>query len=184
MTAPFLLRSLHYSDTGPLVVNPVEWQKEAESVIASAEIEDVRIALLARLEERYGIGSGVLPLRSGKLNYLTEPLLGVTATDAQRLAALKYLHGLHEQLSWTCQYFEQRLELDYRGPRPFTRFVDRLLRTICSCNAMAAEAKSAQVRVGASLAQRLSSRSHSHCSIAVAEGGYSDPQNHTPRHHG
>jgi hypothetical protein len=182
MTARFLLRFVHYSSTGPLVVNPIEWHKEAESVIASAEIEDVRIALLARLEERYGIGSGALPLRSGELNYLTEPLLGVTATDAQRLAALKYLECLHEQLSWTRQYFEQRLKLVYRGSRPFKRFVDRLLGTVRLCNIMAAEAKSAEVRVGASLAQRLSSRSHSHCSIGVAEGDYFDPQNHTRRH--
>ena len=109
-------------------MNRVEWRKEAESVIASAEIEDVRVALFTRLEERYGIGSGVLPLARRKINYLTEPLhnLGVSAADAQRLAALKHLRGLHEQLSWTRRYFEQRLNIVYRGSRPLTEFVDKL----------------------------------------------------------
>jgi hypothetical protein len=181
MTPPFLLCSVHYGSTGPLVVNPIEWQKEAESVIASAEIEDIRTALLARLEERYGIGR-VLPPRSGKINYLTAPLLGVTATDAQCLSALKYLQDLHEHFSWACQFFEQRLKLVYRGSRPFTRFVDRLLCTIRSCNTIADRARSAEVRVGASLAQRLSSRSHSHCSVAVVDRSYFDPQNRAPRH--
>jgi hypothetical protein len=59
-------------------VNPVECQKEADSVIASAEIEDVRPALIARLQDRCGIGSGVLSLPTGGINYLTESLLGVT----------------------------------------------------------------------------------------------------------
>jgi hypothetical protein len=140
-------------------MNPVEWQKEAEAVIASAEIEDVRLALIARLEERYGIGSGVLPHPTGEINYLTEPLLGVTATDAQRLAALKHLRGLDEQLSWTRRYFEERLGFVFRGTRPVTRFVDKLLRTTLSCVAIAARAKSAELRVGKSLAQRISSKS-------------------------
>ena len=79
-------------------MNPVEWRKEAESVIASAEIEDVRFALFTGLEKRYGIRSGVLPLATGEINHLTEPLhnLGANAADAQRLAALKHLLGLHE----------------------------------------------------------------------------------------
>jgi hypothetical protein len=112
-----------------LVVNPVEWQKEAESLIASAEIEDVRLALFTRLEERYGIRSGVLPLAQGEINYLTEtlPNLGVSAADAQRLAALKHLQGLHEQLSWTRRYFEERLNVVYRGSRSLTECADKLL---------------------------------------------------------
>jgi hypothetical protein len=112
-----------------LVVNPVEWRKEAESVIASAEIEDVRIALYARLEERYGIRNGVFPVAKGEINFLTEPLhnLGVGAAEAQRLAALKYLGSLHGQLSWAGQYFKERLNVVYRDSRHLTEFVDKLL---------------------------------------------------------
>jgi hypothetical protein len=148
-------------------VNPVKWENEAEVVIAAAEIEDVRVALIARLEERYGIGSGVLPHATGELNYLTDPLLGITATDAQRLAALKHLRGLDEQLSWTRRYFEERLGLVFRGSRPVTRFVDKLLRTTLSCVAIAAQAKSAELRVGESLAQRISSKSTPPRSVVV-----------------
>jgi hypothetical protein len=110
-------------------VNPIERQTEAESIIASAEIEDVRLALYARLEERYGIRNGVLPLAKGEINYMTEPLhnLGVSAADARRLAALKHLQGLHERLSWTRRYFEERLNIISRGSRPLTEFADKLL---------------------------------------------------------
>jgi hypothetical protein len=162
------------------VVNPVEWHKEAESVIASAEIEDVRLALIARLKERYGIGSGVLPHPTGEINYLIEPLLGVTATDAQRLAALKHLQALDERLSWTRRYFEERLGPIFRGPRPFTRFVDKLLRTTLSCVAIAAHAKSAELRVGESLAQRISRKAVPPRSVAVLGDDYWKQQSDAP----
>lgn len=140
-------------------MNPSEWQKEAESVIESADIEGVRLALIEHLEERYGVRGGVLPVAAGNINYLTEPLLGVTATDAQCLAALKYLHELHEQCLWTRQYFEERFKIRYSGPRSLMRFVERLLRTTLSCVTIAARVKSPELRVSASLAQRISSRS-------------------------
>lgn len=142
-------------------MNSVEWQREAESVIASADLEDVRVAIIARLEERYGVGTGLLPLATGNINFLTQPLLGVTATDAQCLAALKHLHELREQCSWARQYFEATVKIRYRGPRAFTRFVDKLLRTTRSCLTIAAKAKPVELRVGASLDQRISSKSTS-----------------------
>jgi hypothetical protein len=42
-------------------VNTTEWQKEAESVLASANIEDVRLAFFAHRAERYGLRNGVIP---------------------------------------------------------------------------------------------------------------------------
>jgi hypothetical protein len=118
-------------------MNPVEWQSEAEFVIASAEIEDVRLALCARLAERYGIRDGVFPIGIGHaIDYKTEPLhqLGVGVKDAQHLAALKYLENLarrasQEQFSWTRLYFKERLRVAYRGSSPPKKFVDKLLRS-------------------------------------------------------
>jgi hypothetical protein len=130
MTALFLLRSLHYSSTGPLVVNPAEWQKRAESVIASANIEDVRLAFYARLRERYGIRNGLISAATTEINLLQEPLqdLGVSLMEAQRLAALRHLEALQEELSWMGRYFQEHLDMSYRGPRPITRFIDKLLK--------------------------------------------------------
>jgi hypothetical protein len=118
-------------------MNPVEWQSEAEFVIASAEIEDVRLALFARLAERYGIRDGVFPIGIGQaIDYKTKPLhqLGVGVKDAQHLAALKYLEDLarresQERFSWTRLYFKERLRVAYRGSSPPEKFVDQLLRT-------------------------------------------------------
>jgi hypothetical protein len=118
-------------------MNPVEWQSEAEFVIASAEIEDVRLALFARLAERYGIRDGVFPIGIGQaIDYKTKPLhqLGVGVKDAQHLAALKHLEDLarresQERFSWTRLYFKERLRVAYRGSSPPEKFVDQLLRT-------------------------------------------------------
>jgi hypothetical protein len=118
-------------------MNPVEWQSEAEFVIASAEIEDVRLALFARLAERYGIRDGVFPIGiDHTIDYKTKPLhqLGVGVKDAQHLAALKYLEDLtrrasQEQFSWTRLYFKERLRVAYRGSSPPEKFVDKLPRT-------------------------------------------------------
>jgi hypothetical protein len=112
-------------------MNPIEWQKEAESVIASAKIEDVRLAFYARLRERYGIRDGLISAGTTEINFLQEPLqdLGVGIREAQRLAALRHLEALQEELSWMGRYFQERLEVSYRGPRPITRFVDKLLKT-------------------------------------------------------
>ena len=154
-----LLHLWHYS-LGPLM-NPFEWQREAQSVIESADIDGVRLALIAHLEARFGARSGYSQSPTGNINLLTEPLLGVTATDAQRLAALKYLHELHEQCAWTRQFFEEQLQISYCGPRSLMRFVERLLRTTLSCVTIAAKAKSPELRVSASLAQRISMRSTS-----------------------
>lgn len=111
-------------------MNTIEWQKEAESVIASAHIEDVRLAFYTRLTERYGIQNGVFSAGTTEVNFLTEPLenLKVSITDAQRLAALKYLADLQEQFSWARHFFVEHLNVLYRGPRPVTGFVDKLLR--------------------------------------------------------
>jgi len=114
-------------------MNPVEWQIEAELVIASAEVEDVRLALFARLAECYGIHDGLFPIgMRHAIDYKTKPLheLGVGLRDAQHLAALKYLEDLtrrapQEQLSWTRRYFKEHLRL---GSRPLVKFVDKLLR--------------------------------------------------------
>jgi hypothetical protein len=112
-------------------VNPSEWQKRAESVIASANIEDVRLAFYARLRERYGIRNGVIAAGTTEINLLQEPLqdLGVSLSEAQRLAALRHLEALQEELSWMGRYFQERLDMSYRRPRPITRFIDKLLKT-------------------------------------------------------
>ena len=118
-------------------MNISKWQEEAERILASAEIEDVRLALFARLADRYGIRDGIFPIGiRHAIDYKTKPLheLGVSATDAQHLAALKYLEDLErrapqEQFSWTRRYFKERLNLAYPGSRPLVKFVDKLLRT-------------------------------------------------------
>ena len=111
-------------------MNTAEWQKEAESAIASADIENVRLAFFERLTERYGIRNGKFSAGPTEIDFLTEPAenLGISIKDAQRLAAFKYLTDLQEQLSWTRYFFLERLDVAYRGPRPMTAYVDKLLR--------------------------------------------------------
>jgi hypothetical protein len=112
-------------------VNPSAWEKRAESVIASANIEDVRLAFYARLRERYGIRNGLISAGTTEINLVKEPLqdLGVSLREAQRLAALRHLEALQEELSWMGRYFQEHLDVSYRGQRPITRFVDKLLKT-------------------------------------------------------
>ena len=150
-------------------MNPIEWKRKAEFAVTSAEIEDVRLALIARLEERYGIKTGILPLATGELNHLTEPLLGVTTRDAQCLAALACLQTLDEQFVWMSRYFAERLNLVYHGSRTLTRFVDKMSRTTLSCAEIAGRLKATELRVGRSLAQRVSSRAVSTSSAVASE---------------
>jgi hypothetical protein len=122
--------------TGALILNQHEWQLCAESVISCVEIEDVRLALLARIADRYAARDGILRTTSSNfIDYKEAPLneLGVRFEDAQIFAAFRYLQELkelapREQFSWTRRYLEQRLEVFYRGPRSQTAFLDRLIR--------------------------------------------------------
>lgn len=117
-------------------MNPIEWQCEAESILASADVEDVRLALFVRLADSYGIMDGVFPVGIQQaIDYKTLPLheVGVSAKDAQHLAAMKYLEDLaqrasHEQFSWARRYFKQRLKVTYGGSSPLAKFADKLLR--------------------------------------------------------
>jgi hypothetical protein len=121
---------------GALIMDEREWQRESDSVISCVEIEDVRVALLARIADRYAATDGVLRIGSrGIIDYKAAPLneLGVLFEDAQILAAFRYLEDLkerasREQFSWTRQCLEQRLMVFYRGPRSQTAFLDRLIR--------------------------------------------------------
>ena len=113
-----------------------KWQQEADSVISSAETEDVRIALLGRIADRYAARDGVLRIgTSNIIDYKTAPLskLGVRPEDGQILAAFRYLGQLKQgaskaQFSWTCQYVEQRFGVFYRGSRSRIAYLDRLIR--------------------------------------------------------
>jgi hypothetical protein len=83
-------------------MNQDEWQRKAESVIARVEIEDVRVALLARIADRYAAPDGVLRIGARNIiDYKGAPLneLGVLFEDAQILAAFRYLEHLKERAS-------------------------------------------------------------------------------------
>jgi hypothetical protein len=117
-------------------MGPEEWKRDAESVLASAHVEDVRDALLGRLAERYAAPDGILRIEAGSdINYRTQPLasLGVSIEDAQILAAFEYLKQLKErsskeQFSWTRHYLQERLKVWYRGSRSRMSHLDSLIR--------------------------------------------------------
>jgi hypothetical protein len=117
-------------------MNQDEWQQEAESVISCAETENVRLALLGRIADRYAARDGVLRIGPSKIiDYKTAPLneLGVRFEDGQILAAFRHLEDLKEraskeQFSWTRQYLEQRLKVFYRGSRSQIALLDGLIR--------------------------------------------------------
>lgn len=113
-----------------------QWQQDAESLLSSAKAEDVRIATLGRLAERYAAPDGVVRLASGQeLDFRTQPLadLGLDVEDAQIVASFEYLAQLKkeapkEQFSWTRDYLCQRLKIWYRGSRSRVAYLDSLIR--------------------------------------------------------
>ncbi|MCU1313644.1 MAG: hypothetical protein JWM54_1401 [Acidobacteriaceae bacterium] len=117
-------------------MGPEEWKRDADSVLASADAEDVRNALLGRLAERYAAPDGILRIEAGSdVNYGTQGLasLGVSIEDAQILAAFEYLKQLKqraskEQFSWTRRYLQERLKVWYRGSRSRVSHLDSLIR--------------------------------------------------------
>jgi hypothetical protein len=117
-------------------LGPEEWKRDADSVLASANAEAVRNALLERLAERFAAPDGILRIGSGNhVNYRTQPLanLGVSGEDAQILAAFEYLKQLKEQaskeqFSWTRHYVHDRLKVWYRGSRSRMSHLDSLIR--------------------------------------------------------
>jgi hypothetical protein len=117
-------------------MGPEDWKRDADSVLENAKAEDVRIAMLGRLAERYAAPDGIVRLASGQeLDFRTEPLadLGVDVEGAQIVASFEYLAQLKkqapkEQFSWTRDYLCQRLNIWYRGSRSRVAYLDSLIR--------------------------------------------------------
>src|ERR1700751_84488 len=117
-------------------MGPEEWKRDADSVLASADPQAVRIALLGRLEERYAAPDGILRIGAGsQVDYRNQPLanLDVGLEDAQILAAFEFLKQLKEkpskeQFSWTRHYLQERLKVWYRGTRSRMSHLDSLIR--------------------------------------------------------
>jgi hypothetical protein len=145
-------------------VTSIKWQQEAESIIASAEIDDDRIILLARSEGRYGIRSGVLPVPTDAIDCPRESLLSAIETDPQRLAVLRVLRALDVQFSWASRFLDERLHIVYRGSRLLLAFLERRLLVNRSSNAIEISANSAELHLCAPLAERPSARADTDCS--------------------
>jgi hypothetical protein len=133
-------------------MGPEEWRRDADSVLASADAEDVRNALLGRLAERYAAPDGILRICAGRhVNYKTQALtdLGVSVEDAQILAAFEYLKQLKEraskeQFSWTRHYLQERLKVWYRGSRSRMSHLDSLIRRTAVRHQLARQAVSSR----------------------------------------